>query len=174
MFSIRINLPSCKLYFFASLLWLAFVVGKVFNMIPVCQKMLQKLFLKWTRCRVHPEEFWHTMFNTEMRNTLLHILWRDLVKRAFLHGPAIDVPVLCLDGKIPRRCNLLDFQKPGRPLVINFGSCSWPEFMVDLQQFNKMVRRYQGQVDFLVLYIEEAHPVDGWAFKVKQIEKELK
>ena len=45
--------------------------------------------------------------------------------------------------------------------------------MVDLQQFNKMVRRYQGQVDFLVLYIEEAHQVDGWAFKVKQIEKEL-
>lgn len=45
--------------------------------------------------------------------------------------------------------------------------------MVDLHQFNKMVRRYQGQVDFLVLYIEEAHPVDGWAFKVKQIEKEL-
>lgn len=124
MFSIRINLLAWKLYLFASLLWLAFAFGKVLNMIPLCEKMLQKLFLKWTRCRIHPDDFWDTMFNIEMQNTLLHVLCRDLVKKAHLGESAIDVPVLCLDGKNPRRCNLLDFQLPGRPLVINFGSCS--------------------------------------------------
>ncbi|KAJ7381519.1 Deiodinase, iodothyronine, type I [Desmophyllum pertusum] len=28
-----------------------------------------------------------------------------------------------------------------------------------------MVRHFRQQVDFVVLYIEEVHPTDGWAFK---------
>ena len=41
--------------------------------------------------------------------------------------------------------------------------------MADLQEFGKIARHFQQQVDFVVVYIEEVHPVDGWAFKVKQI-----
>ncbi|KAL9976423.1 hypothetical protein ACROYT_G013722 [Oculina patagonica] len=37
--------------------------------------------------------------------------------------------------------------------------------MADLQEFGRMVRHFRQQVDFLVVYIEEVHPVDGWAFK---------
>lgn len=167
MFSSPLNILSCKFYFFASLLRLALAFGKLLNLIPLCTKVLQKLFLKWTKCRVHPDDFWHTMFTTEMQNTLLYFLWRDVVKKARLGKSAINVPLHCLAGKNARR-NLLDFQTPGRPLVINFGSCSWPEFMADLQEFGRMVRHFRQQVDFLVVYIEEVHPVDGWAFKVKQ------
>ena len=72
---------------------------------------------------MNPDDFWHTMFSTEMEKTLLHVLWRDIAKKAYLGGPAINVPVLRLDNKNPRQ-RLLDFQTPGRPLVVNFGSCS--------------------------------------------------
>lgn len=168
MFS-SLNIPSCKFYFFASLLRLAFAFGKLLNLIPLCSKVVQKLFLKWTRSRVHPDDFWHTMFTSEMQRwTLLYVLWRDMVKKARLGKCARNVPLQCLGGKNPRR-NLLDFQTLGRPLVINFGSCSWPEFMADLQEFGRMVHHFRQQVDFLVLYIEEVHTVDGWAFKVKQM-----
>lgn len=162
-----VNILSCKFYFFASLLRLAFVVGKLLNVIPFCKKVLQTLFLRWTKCRMHPDDFWHTMFSSEMENTLLHVLWRDIAKKARPGEPAINVPLLCLDDKNPNR-RLLDFQTPGRPLVVNFGSCSWPEFMADLREFGKLVRHFRQQVDFVVLYIEEVHPVDGWAFKVRQ------
>ena len=29
------------------------------------------------------------------------------------------------------------------------------------------MKEFQEMADFAVIYIEEAHPVDGWAFKVK-------
>lgn len=163
-----VNIFSRKFYFCASVLRLAFAIGKLLNVIPLCTKVMQKLFLRWTKCRMNPDDFWHTMFSTEMEKTLLHVLWRDIAKKAYLGGPVINVPVLRLDNKNPRQ-RLLDFQTPGGSLVVNFGSCSWPEFMADLQEFGKMVRHFQQQVDFVVVYIEEVHPVDGWTFKVKQI-----
>lgn len=37
--------------------------------------------------------------------------------------------------------------------------------MVKLGHFNKLVARFTDVADFLVIYIEEAHPLDGWAFR---------
>jgi hypothetical protein len=42
-------------------------------------------------------------------------------QKAFLGGKAPDANVISVDGKT--QCKLLDFMKPGRPLI-NFGSCS--------------------------------------------------
>lgn len=119
----RINTLACKFYFLASLLRLAFVFGKALNFIPLCTKLLQKVFLKWSKCRVQPEDFWPTMFSSEMENALKYVLWRNMTKRVRPGGLAINVPLVGLDGKNKM---LLDFQRVGRPLVINFGSCTWP------------------------------------------------
>ena len=162
----RINTLACKFYFLASLLRLAFVFGKALNFIPLCTKLLQKVFLKWSKCRVQPEDFWPTMFSSEMENALKYVLWRNMTKRVRPGGLAINVPLVGLDGKNKM---LLDFQKVGRPLVVNFGSCTWPEFMADLQKFSRICRVFQQDVDFLLLYIEEAHPTDGWAFEVRPL-----
>ncbi|OWF46890.1 Type III iodothyronine deiodinase [Mizuhopecten yessoensis] len=46
----------------------------------------------------------------------------DCMKDVFLHEKAINCDVISLsDGTVAK---LLDFQKPGRPLVVNFGSCT--------------------------------------------------
>ncbi|KAK6179947.1 hypothetical protein SNE40_012192 [Patella caerulea] len=34
--------------------------------------------------------------------------------------------------------------------------------MVELRKFNELVRDFTKDVDFLTIYIEEAHPIDGW------------
>eukprot|EP00054_Salpingoeca_dolichothecata_P007468 m.43065 g.43065 ORF g.43065 m.43065 type:complete len:120 (+) comp17082_c0_seq1:532-891(+) len=32
-----------------------------------------------------------------------------------------------------------------------------------MARFNSMISSFSAQVDFLVIYIEEAHPTDGWS-----------
>uniref|UniRef100_A0A8C6NZU5 Iodothyronine deiodinase n=1 Tax=Nothobranchius furzeri TaxID=105023 RepID=A0A8C6NZU5_NOTFU len=44
-------------------------------------------------------------------------------------------------------CRLLDFESSDRPLVVNFGS---------------LVEDFSDVADFLLVYIDEAHPSDGW------------
>ena len=39
--------------------------------------------------------------------------------------------------------------------------------MAQLRQFNEIARDFTDVADFVVVYIEEAHPTDGWAFKVR-------
>lgn len=60
-------------------------------------------------------------------------------------------------------CHLLDFASPERPLVVNFGSATWPPFTNQLPAFSKLVEEFSSVADFLLVYIDEAHPSDGWA-----------
>uniref|UniRef100_A0A3B3CI01 Iodothyronine deiodinase n=1 Tax=Oryzias melastigma TaxID=30732 RepID=A0A3B3CI01_ORYME len=46
-------------------------------------------------------------------------------------------------------CRLLDFESSDRPLVVNFA-------------FRQLVEDFSDVADFLLVYIDEAHPSDGW------------
>lgn len=37
--------------------------------------------------------------------------------------------------------------------------------MLKFDEFNKLIKDFSSVADFLIIYIEEAHAVDGWAFK---------
>jgi len=49
-----------------------------------------------------------------------------------------------------------------QPIVLNFGSCSWSPFLGTLNDFIKFSKEYSTKAKFLNIYIEEAHPTDGW------------
>jgi len=51
--------------------------------------------------------------------------------------------------------------RPGIPLILNFGSCTWPPFMKSLTSFKKLCQE-MTEVDSIIMYISEAHPTDGW------------
>lgn len=76
--------------------------------------------------------------------------------------PAPNINILTLDGV---KKKLLEFEKKGRPLVVNFGSCTWSPFMSTLDAFNKVVSEFDSSADFVAVYISEAHPLEGWALK---------
>lgn len=59
-------------------------------------------------------------------------------------------------------CRLLDFESTDRPLVVNFGSATWPPFISHLPTFRELVEEFSDVADFLLVYIDEAHPSDGW------------
>ena len=58
---------------------------------------------------------------------------------------------------------LKEIMRPGVPLVLNFGSCSWPPFRRALKEFGELKKRFKN-VDFCIIYIQEAHPTDEWSF----------
>ncbi|KAG8449005.1 hypothetical protein GDO86_015897 [Hymenochirus boettgeri] len=54
----------------------------------------------------------------------------------------------CTNEKIGSHCRLLDFASSERPLI--------PAFSILVEEFSNVA-------DFLLVYIDEAHPSDGWA-----------
>jgi hypothetical protein len=53
-----------------------------------------------------------------------------------------------------------------RPIVLIFGSYTWPPFRSQSGALNKLYDTYGKQADFRIVYVREAHPEDGWAVPV--------
>jgi peroxiredoxin len=49
-----------------------------------------------------------------------------------------------------------------QPVVLVFGSYTWPPFRREVPALNKLYEEYGNKVAFLVVYITEAHPSDVW------------
>jgi peroxiredoxin len=49
-----------------------------------------------------------------------------------------------------------------QPVVLVFGSYTWPPFRREVPALNKLYDQYNQQVAFLIVYIVEAHPSDVW------------
>ena len=71
--------------------------------------------------------------------------------------PAPDFTLTDIDGKIVRLADLVG----DKPVVIQLGSYSCPVFRYRRFDVQKLQRDYEGRVDFVVIYTQEAHPVDA-------------
>lgn len=47
--------------------------------------------------------------------------------------------------------------------VLNFGSYTWPPFRYNIEHYIELFKQYGDRVEFLTIYIAEAHPSDRWA-----------
>ena len=75
------------------------------------------------------------------------------LKEAEQDGPAIDVELYDLVEK--STVKLFDFTKTNRPLVLNFGSCTWPPFMANVKKFGALCGEFSDVADFVTVYISE-------------------
>lgn len=77
-----------------------------------------------------------------------------------IFGPDMHAP---MPAFILSRYNLCCLLSAGnRPLVLSFGSCTWPPFMFKLDEFKQLVRDFGDVADFLVVYVAEAHSTGVW------------
>ena len=173
----------------AVIIALFFMVMKLLDFLPYLRCKVEKAFQNLSTLEKH--QFDGCIFTWEMYKTVMYDLKQDIFKTAVLgkHAPDAYLFKIQLDGEFSevsenyiseRKYNSLRYDiklqtnfialrclmRPGVPLVLNFGSCSWPPFMAKLQKFRNIVKDYNGIADFAVVYIEEAHPSDGWFFKV--------
>ena len=51
-----------------------------------------------------------------------------------------------------------------KPVALIFGSFTWPPYVEGTVNLQDLYKKYHDQVQFLIIYIREAHPVDGWWF----------
>lgn len=147
-----------------STLVLVFTVGWILKILPIFKLIVSIAMCKMTDTSLPTELYWDSLFTWKMLQNVYHCLLADMNKKVKLHSKAYNSPVVSIDGK---RCHrLLDFARGSRPLVLNFGSSTCPVFMQMLKKYQQLTSEFLEVADFAVVYIEEAHPVDGWAFKV--------
>ena len=171
-------------YYTASLaLLLVFAVLRFLFCTLLFRKLVVRLFIKFAGAELNKEVFklspktslfagaelnkevfGESLFGWEMYKAVTATLMTDLQKKAKRGLEAPNPPLFSADGQ--SRSHLLDFARESRPLVVNFGSCTCPVFMERLREFNDVMTEFSDIADFLVIYISEAHPTDGWAFKV--------
>ena len=148
------------------LLFLAFLCLRVLRFVPCGKRILPKLAKIVTTLELPIEDYWSSLFTWDMFQAVRSSLLCDLQKSARMGHRAPNPSVVTLDGS--SHPHLLNFCRGNRPLVLNFGSWSCPVFRARTQEFLAIVRRFSDVADFLTVYIEEAHPSNGWAFQVRR------
>lgn len=126
--------------------------------------MLESQMRKITGIEILKRTYWDTFLGWEMYKSVWKSRIIDITRKARNGFEAQNVPLVTTDGQ---KCvRLLDLLQADRALVVYFGSCSCPVFMSKVKEFGELAQDYSDIVDFVVVYIEEAHPEDGWSFKV--------
>ncbi|KFV74511.1 hypothetical protein N307_09021, partial [Dryobates pubescens] len=67
------------------------------------------------------ENWGPTFFSFKYLLFVLKVKWKRLEDEAYEGHPAPNTPVVTLNGEV---CQLLDFMRGNRPLILNFGSCT--------------------------------------------------
>lgn len=114
-----------------------------------------------------PDEFMDSLFSKEMFDTILKCQLLFLNRTIRKNKEAPDFAFYRLNGDSFNEVTMKSVQRPGVPLVINFGSNSWPPFVADTATFSELAQKYGEKADFIFIYIEEAHPIGEWEFKVR-------
>lgn len=135
------------------------------------QWLVFEMMSKIATIQMPQENYRHSLFTWPMFNSMRSSILRELQKSASRGKFAPDPELISVDGK--SRCRLLELSRGNRPLVVNFCSYSCPVFRTRVDEFLGIVREFNDVADFLTVYIEEAHPSDGWAFKVSTLNQTL-
>jgi thiol-disulfide isomerase/thioredoxin len=97
----------------------------------------------------------------------LGILLRSLFRGdlgSFREGPEVGqmAPDFELRSSAGQERVRLSEHRGKRPVVLIFGNMSCGPFRSRVEALEELHRRYADRVDFLAVYVREAHPIDGW------------
>ncbi len=79
-----------------------------------------------------------------------------------LDDPAPDFSLRTIDGREEETLSKLVGPKP---VVLIFGNFTCGPFRSQSGNVEKLFRRYQDRANFVMVYVREAHPTDGWSME---------
>ncbi|HJP38352.1 MAG: redoxin domain-containing protein [Gammaproteobacteria bacterium] len=80
-------------------------------------------------------------------------------------APAFTAERLSAEGKVTgEQVSLADYR--GRDFALMFGSITCPIYRGQIQRFNEIYAELNERYAFLLIYISEAHPEDGWQLDI--------
>ena len=86
--------------------------------------------------------------------------WEKGAPRAGEPAPDFEVEKLTPTGDRTGEMFRLSSNK-GKPLAMVMGSYTWPPFREYAVRMNNIYEKYKDRIEFLCVYIREAHPEDG-------------
>jgi thiol-disulfide isomerase/thioredoxin len=112
------------------------------------------------------DNYWDTLFTWSLIQTLWKYGKYELNKSSKV-GRVTPNPPLVAGENGQTEVHLLDLVKSSRPLVVVFGSCTCPVIIAKLKQMLDVHKEFADIADFVMIYVQEAHPDDGWRMKVE-------
>lgn len=142
------------------MLLLTFIVLRLLKLVPCAQWIISEFVNRISTIQMPREDYWDSLFTWSMFSSKRSSMLLELQKTASRGKIAPDSQLISVDGK--SRYRLLEFCRGNRPLVVNFGSWTCPVFRNRVNEFLSIVQEFSDVADFLTIYIEEAHPTNGW------------
>ena len=146
-------------------LCLLYLVGNIVKHIPCFKRMIIKRMNRKASIVMPLDNYWDTLFSWSLIQTLWKYGKYELNKSSKV-GRVAPNPPLVAGEKGQTEVHLLDLVKNSRPLVVVFGSCTCPVIIAKLDQMLDVHHELADIADFVMIYVQEAHPDDGWRMKV--------
>lgn len=141
-----------------------FVIGNILLRLSFAKKITVKIMDKAAGIALPENLYRNCLFTQAMMKSLWEQGTLDIRKSAVCGQKAPD-PILV--DPSTRQEKRLSKTGDGRKLqVLAFGSYTCPVFRLKFKELRSMAEEFHHVADFSVIYIDEAHPADGWAFKV--------
>lgn len=149
-------------------LFLLYTIGNIVKYIPCFKRMIIKKMNRKASIVMPLENYYHTLFSWSLIQTLWKYDKYELNKTSKV-GRVAPNPPLVAGEKGQSEVHLLNLVKGSRPLVVVFGSCTCPVIMAKLDQMLDVHREFANIADFIMIYVQEAHPNDGWKMEVSLV-----
>lgn len=147
---------------------LLYVIGNILKHLPCFKRMIVKKMNKKASIPIPVDNYWDTLFSWSLIQTLWKFGKYELNKTSRV-GQVAPNTRLVAGEKGRTRVHLLDLVQHSRPLVVVFGSCTCPVTIAKLDQMFDAQRQFADIADFVMIYVQEAHPDDGWRMKVGRV-----
>lgn len=156
-----------KLREFVLLLQLGFMFALGNTLLRLhCARKITAAIMNRAAGVVLPEDLYmSSLFTKAMMKCLWEHSTLDMRKTAF-YGQKAPNPLL-VDPNTKEEKQLSKSVDVQRLQVLAFGSYTCPVFRLKFKELRTLADEFHSVADVSVIYIDEAHPSDGWAFKVR-------
>ena len=145
-----------------------YIFGNIAVLTPCLKGFVVKQMNRVASIVMPIDDYWDSLFTWPMIQTLWKYGRYEIHKHSRVGKATPNTRLISTDPAEQHvdGLHLLDLVKGSRPLVVVFGSCTCPVVIAKMAYIHEAQRDFADVADFVFVYVQEAHPYDGWRMKV--------